>query len=175
MGLWFREWLKVGTAVALLGGLLWLVLERDVGLPALLKSAAWGLVVWVGGGLIWIGLQYGHRREAAREWSRINRVTSSGFSPVNRAPRTGSAGSTAAAHSTVEVFTVDGATAAGMAAETPILTEIACFTWSPAAVVSGVYGNVAIIWLCRRIRSEVRLVERYPVEFVSSWANTTRR
>ncbi len=97
MGLWFREWLKVGTAVALLGGLLWLVLKQDVGLPALLKSAAWGVVVWIAGGLIWIGLRYDDRREAAREWSRINRVTSSGFSPVNRAPRTGSAGSTATA------------------------------------------------------------------------------
>ena len=63
MGLWLREWLRVGTAIALLGGLLWLLAERDVGLVALLRSAAWGLVVWVGCGLIWIGLQYGQGRE----------------------------------------------------------------------------------------------------------------
>ena len=71
MGLWLREWLRVGTAIALLGGLLWLLDEHDVGLAALLRSAAWGLVVWVGCGLIWIGLQYGQGREDVHEqWSR---------------------------------------------------------------------------------------------------------
>ena len=50
--MWLREWLRVGTAIALLGGLLWLLDEHDVGLAALLRSAAWGLVVWVGCGLI---------------------------------------------------------------------------------------------------------------------------
>jgi len=75
MGLWLREWLSVGAAIALLGGLLWLLAERDIGLPALLRSAAWGLVVWVGCGLIWIGLQYGQGREAAHEqWTQISRV-----------------------------------------------------------------------------------------------------
>jgi apolipoprotein N-acyltransferase len=71
MGLWLREWLRVGTAIALLGGLLWLLAQRDVGLAALLRSAAWGLVVWVGCGLIWIGLQYGQGREDVHDqWSR---------------------------------------------------------------------------------------------------------
>jgi hypothetical protein len=66
-------WLRVGAAIALLGGLLGLLAERDVGLPALLRSAAWGLVVWVGCGLIWIGLQYGQGHEDTREqWSRTN-------------------------------------------------------------------------------------------------------
>lgn len=68
-------WLRVGAAIALLGGLLWLLAEHDVGLPALLRSAAWGLVVWVGCGLIWIGLAYGQGLEDTRaQWSRINRV-----------------------------------------------------------------------------------------------------
>ena len=71
MGLWLRERLRVGTAIALLGGLLWLLAQRDVGLAALLRSAAWGLVVWVGCGLIWIGLQYGQGREDVHDqWSR---------------------------------------------------------------------------------------------------------
>jgi apolipoprotein N-acyltransferase len=71
MALWLREWLRVGAAIALLGGLLWLLAERDVGPPALLRSAAWGLVVWIGCGLVWIGLQYGQGHEDAREqWSR---------------------------------------------------------------------------------------------------------
>jgi hypothetical protein len=62
----------VGTAIALLGGLLWLLAEGDVGLPALLRSAAWGLAAWLGCGLIWIGLEYGQGYEDARErWSRI--------------------------------------------------------------------------------------------------------
>ena len=74
MGLWLREWLAVGAAIALLGGLLWLLAERDVGLPALLRSAAWGLVVWVGCGLIWIGLQYGQGREDVLEQRRVSRV-----------------------------------------------------------------------------------------------------
>jgi hypothetical protein len=75
MELWRREWLRVGAAVSLLGGLLWLLAERDFGLPALLRSVAWALVVWVVFGLIWIGLEYGQRHEDAREqWSQINRV-----------------------------------------------------------------------------------------------------
>ena len=56
----------MGAAIALLGGLLWLLAERDLGPPALLRSAAWGLVVWVGCGLVWIGLQYGQGHEDAR-------------------------------------------------------------------------------------------------------------
>jgi hypothetical protein len=75
MGLWLREWLRIGGAIALLGGLLWLLAERDVGLPALMRSAAWGLVVWIECGLIWIGLQYGQGREDLHEqWSQISRV-----------------------------------------------------------------------------------------------------
>jgi len=80
MGMWFREWLRVGAVIACLGSLLWLLVERDVGLPALLRSAAWGLVVWglvvwVGCGLIWIGLQYGQGREDVHErWTQISRV-----------------------------------------------------------------------------------------------------
>jgi hypothetical protein len=46
---------------------LWLLAERDVSLPALLRSAVWGLVVWVWGGLVWIALQYGQGREDRRE------------------------------------------------------------------------------------------------------------
>ena len=30
MGMWFREWLRVGAVMALLGSLLWLLAERDV-------------------------------------------------------------------------------------------------------------------------------------------------
>ena len=71
---WFRDWLRVGAVIAVLGSLLWLLAERDVGLPALLRSAAWGLVVWVGCGLIWIGLQYGQGRADAREQWRSQRL-----------------------------------------------------------------------------------------------------
>ena len=67
MGLWLRGWLTVGTAVALLGGLLWLLAGGEVGLPALLQSAVWGLVVWVGCGVIWLGLEYAQGYEDARE------------------------------------------------------------------------------------------------------------
>jgi hypothetical protein len=75
MGMWLKGWLRVGTAIALLGGLLWLVAEGDVGPGALLRSAVWGLVVWVGCGLIWIVVEYGQRHEEARErWSRSNRL-----------------------------------------------------------------------------------------------------
>jgi hypothetical protein len=66
MGIWLKGWLRVGSAIALLGGLLWLVAEGNVGLPALLRSAVWGLVVWVGCGLIWIVVEYGQRHE---EWA----------------------------------------------------------------------------------------------------------
>jgi hypothetical protein len=76
MGLWLRGWLGVGTAVALLGGLLWLLAEGNVGSPALLRSAAWGLVVWVGSGLIWIGLEYGQGQEDVRkQWVRAPLVS----------------------------------------------------------------------------------------------------
>ena len=73
MGLWLREWLRVGALIAVLGSLLWLLAEGDVGLPALLRSAAWGLVVWVGCGLIWLGLQYGQAHADARERWRSRR------------------------------------------------------------------------------------------------------
>ena len=75
MRLRLTGWLVMGTSIALLGGLLWLLAEGDVGLPALLRSAAWGLVVWVGCGVIWLGLEYGQAHEDGREqWSRINRL-----------------------------------------------------------------------------------------------------
>jgi hypothetical protein len=61
-----REWLRVGAAVALLGGVLWLLIEREVGPAALLRSAVWGLAVWVGSGLAWVGLEYGQGYEDAR-------------------------------------------------------------------------------------------------------------
>jgi hypothetical protein len=66
MTMWLREWLRVGAAIALLGGVLWLLIEREVGLAALLRSAVWGLVVWVGCGLVWIGLEFGQGHEDAR-------------------------------------------------------------------------------------------------------------
>jgi hypothetical protein len=68
--MWFKEWLRVGAVIACFGSLLWLLVERDVGLPALLRSAAWGLVVWIGCGLIWLGLQFGQGHQDAREQSR---------------------------------------------------------------------------------------------------------
>jgi len=72
---WLSEWLRVVAVVALLGSVLWLLTERDVSLPALLRSAVWGLVVWVWGGLVWIALQYGQGREDRREQrGRIDRV-----------------------------------------------------------------------------------------------------
>ena len=62
----------MGAPVAVVGGLLWLLAEADVGLPALLRSAAWGLVVWVGCGVIWLGLEYGQEHEDARDrWSQM--------------------------------------------------------------------------------------------------------
>jgi hypothetical protein len=61
-----REWLRVAAAIALLGGVLWLLIEREVGPAALLRSAVWGLAVWVACGLIWVGLEYGQGHEDAR-------------------------------------------------------------------------------------------------------------
>jgi hypothetical protein len=55
--MWLRRWLWVGGGISLLGGLLWLLVEHDLGLHALVRSAGWAIVVWVGCGLIWIGLQ----------------------------------------------------------------------------------------------------------------------
>src|SRR5258706_9923730 len=57
-GTWLRRWLWVGGGISLLGGLLWLLVEHDLGLHALVRSAGWAIVAWVGCGLIWIGLQY---------------------------------------------------------------------------------------------------------------------
>jgi len=75
MRLRVRRWLGMATPIALLGGLLWLLAEGDIGLPALLRSAAWGLVVWVGSSVIWLGLEYGQGHEDAREqWNQINRL-----------------------------------------------------------------------------------------------------
>jgi hypothetical protein len=82
MGMWLRGWLTVGTAIALLGGLLWLVAEGNVGMPALLRSVATGFLVWVVCGLIWLGVEYGqryedereHRRWSSRAWQREPRT-----------------------------------------------------------------------------------------------------
>ena len=66
MRFWLREWLRVGAVIAIVGGLLWLLVERHVGPLALLRSGLWALVVWGVGGLVWIGLQYGQWHEAPR-------------------------------------------------------------------------------------------------------------
>ena len=58
MRLWLKEWLRVGAVFAI-AGLLWLLVERDVGRAALLRSTLWALVVWAVSGVVWIGLQYG--------------------------------------------------------------------------------------------------------------------
>ena len=59
MRFWFREWLRVGAVISIAGGLLWLLLERDVSQAALLRSTLWALVVWVVSTVGWVGLQYG--------------------------------------------------------------------------------------------------------------------
>src|SRR6266446_5825525 len=75
MGMSFGEWLRVGAAMAFLGSVLWLLAERAVDLPAVLRSAAWGLVVWIGCGLIWLGLQYGQGHEdACTQWRSRKRL-----------------------------------------------------------------------------------------------------
>ena len=61
MRLWFEEWLRVGVVISIAAGLLWLLMERDVGQAA---SALWALVVWVVSSVVWIGLQYGQWHEA---------------------------------------------------------------------------------------------------------------
>ena len=66
MRVWLWRWLRVGTGIALLGGLLWLTVECELSSDALLRSAVWGLVVWVGWGLMWIGLEYAQAREERR-------------------------------------------------------------------------------------------------------------
>ena len=69
--MWLRTWLRVGAGIAVLGRLLWLLAERQISSAALLRSAVGGLVVWVGCGLIWIGLEFGQDREdahAVSEW-----------------------------------------------------------------------------------------------------------
>ena len=69
--MWLRRWLWVGGGISLLGGLLWLLVEHDLGLHALVRSAGWAIVVWVECGLIWIGLQYGQEYEESRAYLRI--------------------------------------------------------------------------------------------------------
>lgn len=64
MRLWFREWLRVGAVISIAAGLLWLLMERDIGQAALLRSTLWALVVWVVSSVAWIGLQYGQWHEA---------------------------------------------------------------------------------------------------------------
>ena len=58
MRLGLREWLRVGPAIAVAGGLLWLLAEGDIGPGALLRSVLWAVVVWAACGLVWIGLHY---------------------------------------------------------------------------------------------------------------------
>ena len=65
MWFWLKEGLRAGAIIALAGGLIWLLLEHDVGRAALLRSTLWALVVWAVSGVIWIGLQYGQWHEAA--------------------------------------------------------------------------------------------------------------
>jgi hypothetical protein len=60
---WLEEGLRIGAVIAIAGGLLWLLVERDVGRAALLRSTAWALVVWAVCGVVWIGLQYGQWHE----------------------------------------------------------------------------------------------------------------
>src|SRR5216683_4499150 len=48
--MWLRRWFWVGGGISLLGGLLWLLVEHDLGLHALVRSAGWAIVVWVGCG-----------------------------------------------------------------------------------------------------------------------------
>ena len=64
MRLWLKEWLRIGAVIAIAAGLLWLLVERDVGRAALLRSTVWALVVWAVCGAVWIGLQYGQWHEA---------------------------------------------------------------------------------------------------------------
>ncbi len=64
MRLWLKEWLPVGAVIAIAGGLLWLLVEHDVGRAALLRSTLWALAVWAVSGVVWIGLQYGQWHEA---------------------------------------------------------------------------------------------------------------
>jgi hypothetical protein len=45
MRLWLREWLRVGPAIAVAGGLLWLLAEGNIGQGALLRSVLWAGVV----------------------------------------------------------------------------------------------------------------------------------
>ena len=63
MRLWLKEWLRIGAVIAIAAGLLWLLVERDVGRAALLRSTVWALVVWAVCGVVWIGLQYGQWHE----------------------------------------------------------------------------------------------------------------
>ncbi len=64
MRLWFKEWLRVGAVISFAAGLLWLLVERDVGQAALLRSTLWALVVGMVSSVVWIGLQYGQWHEA---------------------------------------------------------------------------------------------------------------
>ena len=57
MGLWLRGWLTVGTAVALLGGLLWLGRGRDRTTRVVAERGV-GIRGVVGCGVIWLGLEY---------------------------------------------------------------------------------------------------------------------
>ena len=57
---------RAGAVIAIAGGLLWLLLERDVGQGALFRGVLWALMVWAVCGLTWIGSQCGRWYEAER-------------------------------------------------------------------------------------------------------------
>jgi hypothetical protein len=79
MRIWLRTWLRVAAGIAVVGSLLWLLAERQISAAALWRSAVWGFAVWVGCGLIWIGLQYGQEREdahAGSEWRSLETLVS---------------------------------------------------------------------------------------------------
>src|SRR5216683_6392053 len=83
--MWLRRWFWVGGGISLLGGLLWLLVEHDLGLHALVRSAGWAIVVWVGCGLIWIGLQYGQEYEESPAYLRLrSEHRADGYGPLLR-------------------------------------------------------------------------------------------
>src|SRR6266404_7884835 len=88
MGMSFGEWLRVGAAMACLGSVLWLLAERAVDLPAVLRSAAWGPrgVDRMRAHLAWTAVRSGAR---GRAWA-VEASEAAGRHPLRAAGAAGS-------------------------------------------------------------------------------------
>lgn len=57
---------RAGAVSAIVGGLLWRLLERDVSQGVLFRGVLWALMVWAVCGVVWRGSQYGRSYKVER-------------------------------------------------------------------------------------------------------------